>query len=114
MTHQVPDWMMDVLGPAWLVLTGGGMAFFLLSRNVLLKRRIWPIWMLCLWLFLVPALIGLRVSSASAAFALLGWGAMIYWNYRAWYFCVACGASSRLAILHKPRDVCPKCHVRQF
>jgi hypothetical protein len=98
-----------ILGPIWVTLVGAGMLFFALGRNVTLKRRLWPIYMFALWLFVIPVVLWFRLPLPLAAFGVLSWGLLVFFNYRSWFFCPGCGASSRVAFSTRPRDACPKC-----
>ena len=112
MDSPIPDNATTILGPIWVALVGSGMLFFALSRNGTLKRRIWPIFMLLLWLFLIPVVIWFRFPLPIAAFGVVGWGLMVFWNYRSWLFCHNCGASSRVGFSMDRQNTCPKCAAR--
>ena len=101
----------EILGPIWFALGLGGFAFFGLCHDGKLKRRMWPLYMAAIWLFIVPMIVWFRIPIALALFALVGWGVVVYFNYRAWYFCTKCGASSLVAFSSGPKDACPKCQA---
>jgi hypothetical protein len=104
----------DVLGPIWIVLLGSGFAFFGLSRNGLLKRRLWPLYMVAVWLFIVPVVVWFGLPVGLAIFGIVGWAAIAYLNYRAWRFCASCGRGSLVVFSPGVAELCSKCGATRY
>jgi hypothetical protein len=95
---------------AFAVLGAGAAAFFLISRNAPLKRRLFPLWILVssvLMLTIVRYALGTNLQMFYVVAALLVGSAWI--NLRRVRFCDACGRTVGSRRMIGPPTSCPSC-----
>jgi|DewCreStandDraft_4_1066084.scaffolds.fasta_scaffold08641_4 hypothetical protein len=98
---------------AWVLVAGGGLAFFATHRDAALKRRLWP-WanLLASASFVALAVWASGASVELAPLLLVGAAGLTAYGYRAAQFCGRCGATVFSANPFVRERFCPKCAAR--
>jgi uncharacterized membrane protein YcfT len=110
---QVDELAMLLAAVAWSLLVFASLAFFVASRDALLKRRLWP------WLnlsaaaaFVALALWAAGPSIELAPLLLIGIVGLAAFAYRSAQFCSRCGSTVLNANPFMRARFCPKCAAR--
>jgi len=107
------DLVMLLSAIAWVLVAGGGLAFFATHRDAALKRRLWP-WanLLASASFVALAVWASGASVELAPLLLVGAAGLTAYGYRAAQFCGRCGATVFSANPFVRERFCPKCAAR--
>jgi hypothetical protein len=96
----------------WLLLGIGGRRFFDLNRDVALKRRLLPIFMIGMAvLFLVGAVFDSGRPAVLAGITPM-LGVIVWLNIRATRFCDACGRTAMVRAGWKRPEFCSQCGAK--
>ena len=93
----------------WTALTFAATAFFFLSSNASLKRRLWPTVSIALALLLFGAMSQMALPTDVFVFLVLGVTVLTLLNLRNMRFCSSCGKTNFSQNPFSPPKFCSKC-----
>jgi hypothetical protein len=95
----------------WVALALSSAAFFVLSKNVRLKRKVWPPVLVFTGALFIALVWATGLPSPLALLAVLGVALMIYLNRHAVQFCDTCGAATLSQSAFTRPEACSSCRA---
>ena len=112
MPQQAPNQVFPIFVGVWIVLGIFSSAFFFLSKNASLKRKIWPPFTIATGVLFVAFVWAMGFPSQALLFMVPVVGLITFLNLRSAKFCDACGKTIMGRNPLAPPQFCSKCGAK--